>query len=69
MKDQQSYIHISIADPTYLSSNWDTSLDIATGGPNLDLLGIQQLDAFPFCKNYADLYFDAKHLGKGLNRG
>ena len=22
----------------------------------------------PFCKNYANLYFDAKHLEKGLKR-
>ena len=38
-------------------------------GPNLDLLCIQLSNAAPFCKNYAKLYFDAKHLEKGLNRG
>ena len=31
--------------------------------PNLDLLYVQQLEAAPFCGNYASLYFDAKHLG------
>ena len=38
-------------------------------GPNLDLLIFQQLDADPFCDNYVKLYFDVKHLEKGLNRG
>ena len=38
-------------------------------GPNLDLLCIWQSDTAPFCENYAKLYFDAKHLEKGLNRG
>ena len=37
--------------------------------PNLDLLCIQQLDAALFCENYVKLYFDAKYLEKGLNRG
>ena len=27
---------------------------------------IKKLNAVPFCKNYAKLYFDAKHLEKGL---
>ena len=39
------------------------------GGPNLDLLCIRQSDAAPFFENYAKLYFDAKHLEKGLNSG
>ena len=38
-------------------------------GPNLDLLRVQQSDAAPFREIYANLYFDAKHLEKGLNRG
>ena len=38
-------------------------------GPNLDLLCIQLLNAAPFFRNYAKLYFDSKHLEKGLNRG
>ena len=37
-------------------------------GPNLDLLCVRQSDATPFCENYAKLYFDAKHLEKGLNK-
>ena len=37
--------------------------------PNLDLICIQQSDSGPFCENYAKLYFVAKHLEKGLNRG
>ena len=35
----------------------------------LDFLCVLQLDATPFCENYAKLYFDAKHLEKGLNKG
>ena len=38
-------------------------------GPNVDLLCVRQSDAAPFCENYAKLYFDVKHLEKGLNRG
>ena len=37
--------------------------------PNLDFLCIQQSNAAITGKNYANLYFDAKHLVKGLNRG
>ena len=40
---------------------------LAQAGANLDLLHIQQSDAASFCENYAKLYFDAKHLEKGLN--
>ena len=29
---------------------------------------IQLSNTAPFCKNYTKLYFDAKHLEKGLNR-
>ena len=35
----------------------------------LDLLCVRQLDAAPFCENYAKLYFDAKHSENRLNRG
>ena len=42
---------------------------VTLSGLNLDLLCIQQLNAVPFCKNCAKLYFDAKHLQNGLNRG
>ena len=38
-------------------------------GPNLDLLCARQSDAAPFCENYAKLYFNVKHLQKGVNRG
>ena len=37
-------------------------------GPNADLLCVRQSDAAPFCENYTKLYFDVKHLEKGLNR-
>ena len=30
---------------------------------------MRQSNAAPFRENYAKLYFDAKHLEKGLNRG
>ena len=42
---------------------------IYISGPNLGILCIQQLDVASFCENYAKLYFDRKHLEKGLNRG
>ena len=38
-------------------------------GPSVDLLRIQQSDAALFCENYAKLYFNAKRLEKGLNKG
>ena len=41
---------------------------IGIAGPNLDILYIQQLDV-PSCEKYAKLYFDAKYLEKGLNKG
>ena len=37
-------------------------------GPNLDLC-VRQLDAAPFFENYAELYYDKKHLKKVQNRG
>ena len=36
-------------------------------GHILDLYCIQLLNAAPFSENYTKLYFDAKHLEKGLN--
>ena len=36
---------------------------------NLDFLCVQQSDTALFCENYVWLYFDSKHLGKGLKRG
>ena len=36
-------------------------------GHILDLYCIRLLNAAPFCENYTKLYFDAKHLEKGLN--
>ena len=38
-------------------------------GNILDLFCFQLLNAVPFCKSYAKLYFDAKHLENGLNSG
>ena len=37
-------------------------------GHNLNLLCTRQLDAAPFCENYAKPYSDPKHLEKELNR-
>ena len=34
----------------------------------LDLYCVRLSNAAPFCKNYTKLYFDPKHLEKGLNR-
>ena len=45
-----------------------TMLD-APSGLNLDLLCVQELGTASFCKNFAKLYFDAKHLEKGLQNG
>ena len=41
----------------------------APSGPNLDLLCVQQSGAATICENNSMLYFDAKHLEKGFNRG
>ena len=41
----------------------------APSGPNLDLLCVPQSAAAPICENDSMLYFDAKHLEKGFNRG
>ena len=38
-------------------------------GHILDLYCIRLSNAAPFYNNYAKLYFDAKHLEKGLNKG
>ena len=38
-------------------------------GTNLDGFCVRQSNAGSFCENYAKLYFYAKHLEKGLNRG
>ena len=59
--DSISFMHA--ATPVLAASMLD-----ASSGPNLDLLCVQQSGAAPFCENYAKLYFDAKHLVKGLNR-
>ena len=37
-------------------------------GHILDLYLVTLSNAASFCKNYAKLYFDTKHLKKGLNR-
>ena len=52
---------------TLLLQSWHQPCWNALSGPNLDLLCVQQLGAVLFCENYAKLYFDAKHLEKGLN--
>ena len=38
-------------------------------GPSVDLLCVRESDATPFRENYAKLYFDGKHIEKGLNVG
>ena len=37
-------------------------------GHTLDLCCVRLSNVASFCENYATLYFDAKHLEKGLNR-
>ena len=46
-----------------------STMSDAPSGLNLDLFWVQQSGAASFCENYAKLYFDAKHLEKGLNWG
>ena len=41
---------------------------IYISGHSLDLFCVRPTNAASFCENYARLYFDAKHLEKGLNR-
>ena len=38
-------------------------------GHIVDLYCVRLSNAASFCENYVKLYFDAKHLEKGLNRG
>ena len=59
----QSYSHIS------LNKSHCRRVSGAITAPNLDLLCVRQSAADPFCGNYANIYFDAKHLEEGLNRG
>ena len=47
---------------------WSYFLIKLQAGHILDLYCVRLSNAAPFCKNYAKLYFDAKHLEKGLNR-
>ena len=50
---------------------WSTFLNAQTSVPAehiLDLYCVRLSNAAPFCKNYTKLYFDPKHLEKGLNR-
>ena len=56
------------------SYTYNTVLKIKIGtsqqaGHILDLYCIQLSNTAPFCENYTKLYFDAKHLEKGLNKG
>ena len=37
-------------------------------GHTLDLCCVRLSNVASFCENYPSLYFDAKHLEKGLNR-
>ena len=41
----------------------------APSSSNLAFLCIEKLGSGPFGENYAKLYFDVKHLEKGLNKG
>ena len=38
-------------------------------GHILDLYCVRLSNTVPFFENYAQIYFNAKHLEKGLNRG
>ena len=42
---------------------------VLKSGHILDLYCVRLSDAVPFSENYAKLYFNAKNLEKGLNRG
>ena len=43
--------------------------NVTESGHILDLYFVRLSNSASFCENYAKLYFDAKHLEKGLNRG
>ena len=45
------------------------SVVIEVAGHILDLYCVRLSNAELFCENYVKLYFDAKHVEKGLNRG
>ena len=58
-------------DSTFPSNNFGIIGFSTTkiSGPNIDLLCVWISDTVPFCENHANLYFDAEHLEKGLQRG
>ena len=43
-------------------------VSIQMPGPDLDLFWVWYSDTARFSKNYVKLYFDAKHIEKGLYR-
>ena len=42
---------------------------VTRAGSNLEVLCVWYSDASPFCENLAKLYFGAKHVEIGLDRG
>ena len=58
-------LSITSLSKTLLTTEWR----LTEPGPNLDFLCVWQSDAASFCENYTKLYFDAKHVEKGLNKG
>ena len=49
------------------TSDLNSVVIILTSRHILDLYCVQLSNAVLFCENYAKLYFDTKHVEKGLN--
>ena len=59
------WVNISHTKISRISSHYSS----ASSGHILDLHHLWLSSTAPFCENYAELYFDAKHLKNGLNKG
>ena len=44
-------------------------MGMVKAGHNLNVYCVRLSNSTPFCGNYEELYFDAKHSEKGLNSG
>ena len=65
-----TYLFVSF---TFFQSSWDNVVEIgkfdATNRAYSRPILRSTIERCSFCKNYTNLYFNAKHLEKGLDRG
>ena len=65
-----TYLFVSF---TFFQSSWDNVVEIgkfdATNRAYSRPILRSTIERCSFCKNYTNLYFNAKHLEKGLYRG